>query len=239
MSFYKRIKVFIKGISRFGIDINYALDSGISLFGFNISFARCPYDERSAAALQHCISLNPGRVIDVGSGGGAHANRFYANGAVVKCIDFGTSIYARNSNLNSEIDIIHGDFISWENIEKFDLVWCSHVLEHQRNVGLFIEKLISICEPDGYIAITVPSPHRRLWGGHLTLWTPGLLAYNIVMAGIDLSSATLLYGYREHSIIFKPKIIQLPDDIVFDNGDLIKLSSYLPNGFSENSESWF
>ncbi len=34
--------------------------------------------------------------------------------------------------------VIHGDYLAIDVGNKFDLVWASHVLEHQRNVGLFI-----------------------------------------------------------------------------------------------------
>ena len=85
--------------------------------------------------------------------------------------------------------------------------------------------------------ITVPFPHRNLWGGHLTLWTPGLLAYNCVLCGLDISDSKLFYGNREISIIFKPIKIELPK-LSFDAGDLIKLSPFLPNGFTENSDGW-
>ena len=111
-------------------------------------------------------------------------------------------------------------------------------MEHQRNPGIFIEKLIECCATTGHIVITVPFPHRRLWGGHLGLWSPGLLAYNIVLCGINLSSAEIFYGYRETSIIFKPLKIDLPA-LSFDSGDLLILAKYLPKGFSENSDAWF
>ena len=111
----------------------------------------------------------------------------------------------------------------WQVDKKYDLVWASHVLEHQQNVGLFLQKLINLCNDEGYIAITVPFLHRRLWGGHLSLWTPGFLAYNIVLQGIDLSRSQLIYGFKEISVIFKIKKIQLPRDLTYDSGDIKNL----------------
>lgn len=181
--------------------------------------------------------MKPKRVLDVGSGGGEQALAFKNNGAEVTCIDFGTSIYARASSLDNDLDVINIDFQSWDNEELYDLVWASHVLEHQRNCGTFIEKLLSCCDPNGKVVITVPTPHRRLWGGHLSLWTPGLLAYNIVLCGVDLSDAEIFYGYREISIVFSPKRVLLPN-LTFDSGDLVLLNKFLPHGFSENSDSW-
>ena len=237
-SLFVSIKNYIKKLSYLGIEINYALDDGISIFGVNLSKVKHSYDMRSGVALNRCRKFKPNNVLDVGSGGGEHASAFLQDGAEVTCIDFGTSIYATEAEAKevSGIRLIKADFVSWDIDQKYDLVWASHVLEHQRDVGTFVEKLISCCEENGRIAITVPTPHRNLWGGHLTLWSPGLLAYNIVLCGIDLSSAELFYGYREVSIIFSPIYISLPE-LTHDSGDLYKLQKYLPQGFGENSDA--
>lgn len=236
----EKLKHKIKKLSKLGLDINKSFDRGLSAFGLNISLPKHSYTSQSKVALNKCLLFKPSAVLDVGSGGGQHAKAFAEKGAKVTCIDFGTSIYAQNTNVkNSErIEVINIDFQQWNPIEKYDLVWASHILEHQRNVGSFIEKLIDCCKPDGHIAITVPFPHRNLWGGHLSVWTPGLLAYNCVMCGIDISESPIFYGYREISIIFKPIKIILPE-LTFDNGDILRLKKHFPKGFTENSDGWF
>jgi SAM-dependent methyltransferase len=228
----------LKSLSRLGIEINYAFDAGISLFGLNIGRARNPYSGRSSVALRHCLQLAAVDVLDVGSGGGHHAAAFAASGANVTCVDYGTSIYAQESTPTGGVTVVNVDFAQWAPDRQYDLVWASHVLEHQRNPGHFIDRLIACCKPEGRICIIVPTPHRRLWGGHVTLWTPGLLAYNIALAGVDLSDATLEYGYRETWIVFNPRRIVLPF-LTYDSGDLDLLAPYLPRGFRENSEPWF
>lgn len=232
------MKTFLKKFSRTGIEINYSLDPGISFFGLNLSRARHGYAERSVVALDYCRRLSPRDVLDVGSGGGQHASAFASDGANVTCVDLGTSIYAKTSQKTDRVRVINTNFEFWEPDRQYDLVWASHVLEHQRNVGRFIDQLIACCTLDGHVAIIVPTPHRRLWGGHLTLWTPGLLAYNIVLSGVDLSTAELAYGYRESWIVFRPTRIDLPT-LTFDSGDLDLLAPFLPKGFRENAEPWF
>lgn len=231
------MKKFLKSLSSAGLEINYALDPGLSLFGLNISRAKHGYAERSALALSRCISLEAKSVLDVGSGGGHQAASFAASGSTVTCVDYGTSVYAMESAPTNNVTVINTDFAKWTPDKLYDLVWASHVLEHQRNVGEFIEKLIACCRPEGYVCIIVPTPHRRLWGGHVSLWTPGLLAYNIVLAGVDLKDADVRYGYRESWILFKPRKIKLPA-LTFDSGDLDLLAPFLPCGFRENSEPW-
>ncbi len=231
------MKSALKKLSRFGLEINHGLDAGLSVFGLNIGRARHPYTQRSAVALAYCRALRPRSVLDVGSGGGQHATAFASDGAEVNCVDFGTSVYAKASAPSGNVSVTHADFTRWTPPKAYDLVWASHVLEHQRNVGAFVDRLVSCCAADGHVAIIVPFPHRRLWGGHLTLWTPGLLAYNIVLAGVDLSDAVLQYGYRETWIVFQPKRIALPP-LTFDSGDIDLLAPYLPAKFRDNSEPW-
>lgn len=231
------LKNILKRLSFLGLEVNYALDSGLSVCGLNISRSRYPFSKRSSVALKKCLSVKPKMVLDVGSGGGEHALAFKNSGAEVTCIDFGTSIYASKSRNNDGLNVINIDFLNWNSDNLYDLVWASHVLEHQRNCGTFIEKLLNSCSPNGKVAITVPTPHRRLWGGHLSLWSPGLLAYNIVLCGVDLSEAEIFYGYREISIIFTPKRVSLPD-LTFDSGDLLLLKNFLPCGLSENIDAW-
>ena len=232
------MKQFVKSLSRFGVEINFAMDSGVSFGGLNISQARKPLADRSSAALHHCQTLGAKTILDVGSGGGHHASAFAAKGGQVTCIDFGTSVYAQEKGHAPGIELVEVDFLHWQSPKTFDLVWASHVLEHQRNPGQFIDKLISLCAPKGHVAIIVPTPHRRLWGGHLTLWTPGLLAYNIVMAGIDLSDCVLEYGYRETWLVFQPSRFKMPD-ITYDKGDINLLSPFFPKNFKEDADSWF
>jgi len=87
------------------------------------------------------------------------------------------------------------------------------------------------------IIITVPDFHRVLCGGHLSMWTPGILAYNIVMCGLDISDSRLIRGTNEFSIAFTPKKITLPE-ISYDKGDVDILSKYFPKGYCESIDQW-
>lgn len=237
-NFLKKTTLFIS--QKFGLEIKQGLEKGMTIGGYNFSIRNHSFGKfRGFDALENCLQLPIKTVADIGSGGGEHANAFCKHSLDVTCVDYGTSIYAEKASLQNGIKVIYTDFLNWNNETQYDLVWASHILEHQRNVGIFIEKLIAVCKPDGYICITVPFPHRNIFGGHLTLWQPGILAYNIVMCGIDLSNAKMLYGYREISVIFKPIKIELPTTISFDNGDVRKLEKYFPMNFKEDADSWF
>lgn len=118
-------------------------------------------------------------VLDVGCGAGEHARLLRHLGKTVTTID-----------LHRDADIV-GDYATTPIERTFDVVWCSHSLEHQRNVGLFLEKLGTNLDDGGLLAISVPThPAERLVAGHVTVWNAGLLCYNLVLAGFDCREAT-------------------------------------------------
>jgi SAM-dependent methyltransferase len=132
-------------------------------------------------------------VLDIGSGDGHHKKLMEYLGKEVYSVD-----------MVKDADYV-GDFLEVDFDRQFDAIWCSHVLEHQRNVGLFLEKLGSALKPDGVLAIVVPTHSRDvLISGHMTSWSIPLLCYNLVMAGFDCSEACVLNTY-ELSIILKKK----------------------------------
>ncbi|MEH6671176.1 class I SAM-dependent methyltransferase [Halopseudomonas sp.] len=165
-------------------------------------------------------------VLDVGSGAGTQAKRMREYGKNVTCIDYGGSVYF--DQCQDQADQLIGDFVEHNFSEKFDCVWCSHVLEHQRNVGIFLDKINAVLKEGGVLAITVPPRKDQVVGGHVTIWNGGLLLYNLVLAGFDCSEAKVLtYGYNV-SVILKKRSITLPGNLSSDRGDIRKLKQYFP-----------
>ena len=120
-------------------------------------------------------------VLDIGSGEGEHS-RFLRH--------FGKQVFS--VDMEAGADYV-GDFTQLVLDRQFDVVWCSHVLEHQRNVGLFLDKVSAALKDDGILAITLPvHPRARLIAGHITTWNAGLLCYNLILAGFDCSKAQIL-----------------------------------------------
>lgn len=177
-------------------------------------------------------------VLDVGSGAGEQANIFLRNNKTVTCIDNGNSIYYnRYKNINnSKLKLIICNFNTFNTNEKYDLVWCSHILEHQKNVGFFIEKCYSLVNDNGLLCITVPPMKKNIVGGHLTVWNTGLLLYNLVINGIDCSEANCCeYGYNISVVVKKKTKIDIDSlELSYDNGDIEKLQKYFPINVSQN-----
>ena len=119
----------------------------------------------------------------------------------------------------------------------FDGVWASHVLEHSANPGHFLDGCVGALRDGGVLAVTVPPRKDALVGGHLSLWTPGLLAYRAVLAGLDCSDARVWsYGYNV-SLVVRKRLVDLPE-LAHDSGDIEKLARFFPAPVVQGVDGW-
>jgi len=166
------------------------------------------------------------RCLDIGSGFGVHSSTMRERGRHVTTIDL------RSADINGNYNSIF--------FRPYDAIWCSHTLEHQLDPHSFLKKIHSELECGGLLGITVPPMKPNLVGGHLSLWTPGLLLYHLILAGFDCSEAKVgTYGYNI-SVLLRKRDIELPE-LVFDGGDIETLKEFFPcdvhhgmNGFLPN-----
>lgn len=195
---------------------------------------KSPFDELmfGGQALQKLVcDCDFKTVLDVGSGSGAHSRILADSGKQVTAIDFGTSVYAEEHAQN--ITFVKGNYLTHTFDSKFDLVWACHVLEHQPNPNLFLCKLLNDTAEGGILAITVPPAKQKIVGGHVTIWNAGLLLYQLVLAGNNCRSAAILrYVYNITVLVTRESIEKLPE-LTYDNGDIEKLLTYFPPGFTE------
>lgn len=187
---------------------------------------------RSERCLELVLCRNFVTVLDVGTGDGEHAKRFRDAGKQVTCIDLGDSEYFDDRNNSIIADFNTYD---WEG-EQFDLVWASHVLEHQLEPHTFLKKIRDVCKPNGLIAVTVPPPHTTLLGGHVQIYNMGTLLYQLVMAGIDCSDAVTLWNGWNLSVIVTNTTFEIPD-LTYDVGDVKLLEDYFPNNWEEGVDT--
>ena len=181
-----------------------------------------------------------GSVLDVGCGSGEHSEIFSRYNKSVTAIDFGHSPYFRNNK--SKINTIVGDFNFYSFDRSFDCIWCSHILEHQLNINIFLKKIFLLLNDNGVLAITVPPLKHEVVGGHLSLWNAGLLLYNLVLAGFNCRNASILTYRYNISVIVKKNEALLPEDLSFDNGDIRKIKPFLPDGIEYvlgTNDDWF
>jgi SAM-dependent methyltransferase len=114
-------------------------------------------------------------VLEIGSRHGVAAQLFKFLGKELTTIEI-------DGTFSSDIS---GNYVKTDFGKQFDAIWCSHVLEHQRHPGHFIDKLFSDLKEGGVLGLTVPSALSPLMLGHFTIWTPLHLIYNLIGAGFD------------------------------------------------------
>ena len=139
--------------------------------------------------------------IDIGSGAGVQSEILRAAGLEVFQLDK----YSDTADYKV-------DFVSHTFDQKFDVVYCSHVIEHQRNVGNFLDKIFDIMSEDGVLIISAPKhPAEYLTEGHLNCFFKGYFIQHLIHAGFDLKQGKYLSAYwvENAAIVSKAKNFDL------------------------------
>ncbi len=122
-----------------------------------------------------------------------------------------------------------------------DVVLCSHTLEHIDNVGAFLRKLSFVLKPGGYLGLVVPGyPQEALWVGHLTLWTPALLLYNLVYSGWNCRNAEYRtsVGRTNIELVVPNERFDWPKDLDKGHESIGYLQQYLPVPMGHRMWAW-
>ena len=130
--------------------------------------------------------------LDIGSGEGVHTSILRHAGLEVFQVDKYSTI--------SEYKV---DFIEHKFDRKFDVVFCSHVIEHQRNVGLFLDKIFDILSDDGVLIISAPKEDHNLIEGHLNSFIFPLFLQQMIHAGFDCKDGKFLSTIENSFIVSK------------------------------------
>ena len=131
--------------------------------------------------------------LDIGSGEGVHTSILRHAGLVVFQVD-------KYSN-TAEYKV---DFIEHEFDRKFDVIFCSHVIEHQRNVGLFLDKIFDLLSDDGVLIISAPNHSvETLEEGHLNSFLFPLFLQHMIHAGFDCKNGKYLSLVENSFIVSK------------------------------------
>lgn len=177
------------------------------------------------AALGRVIEMGPKTCLDIGSGKGAQAAAMRAAGIGVTTCDA-----KHDADYVGQFPECMPKHPNIPDFAAFDCVWSCHCLEHSRNPGAFLDAMTEWAKPQtGIIAVTVPPAKAERVGGHLSLWTPGLLVYNMVRAGLDCSDAWVAgYGYNI-SVVTRNIRHGFPvSQYLHDRGEIDLLSEFFP-----------
>ena len=193
---------------------------------------------RANALLEEALKVGAETVLDVGVGRGDHAKAFIGQKSRVTGIDPRPA----NKDLDEHKYYTHiqDPYEKVEIDELFDMVWCSHTLEHIPNVQHFLITLQSWLKPGGWLFVGVPTDRQqRIHVGHLTLWTPAHLAYNLVCAGWDCSEAIWYTDDLTIGMVVQRKeVIDLSWRTSLP-GEIAHLNQYLPKKIRHNDGAWW
>jgi len=172
---------------------------------------------RAQEALKYFVSLLPKteKVLNIGDKSRSEANKFILS----------SGLASDTISLDQKADFI-GDYVSI-GLSKYNAVWCSHCLEHQRNPGLFLDKIFADLENDGLLGITVPKAKEYLAGGHVTIWNETVLLYQLILSEFDCRKAEVIKHGYDISVIVKKKRIELKS-LHFDRRDKPIIQDYMP-----------
>ena len=134
------------------------------------------------------------RVLDIGGAHGYHTKIMRDYGLLVDTIDK----YDHSAEF-------HGDFNTFKFKKKYDMIFCSHVIEHQRNQGFFLDKIFDTLKDDGDLVISGPShPAERFIEGHISSTILPLFLQALIYAGFDCKNGKMMVmGGIENSFIVK------------------------------------
>ena len=131
--------------------------------------------------------------LDIGSGEGVHTAILRHAGLEVFQVD-------KYSN-TAEYKV---DFIEHKFDRKFDVIFCSHVIEHQRNVGLFLDKIFDLLSDVGVLIISAPNHSvETLVEGHLNSFLFPLFLQHMIHAGFDCRNGKYLSIIENSFIVSK------------------------------------
>ena len=189
---------------------------------------------RAVRLLRSAVELDGERVIDCAVGLGKHTQAFICYGKSVIGVDIGPPriTHERYTHIQKPFELL--------DLEPADIVWSCHTLEHVNNPGFMLKKFRDWLKPGGWLALSVPcSLQEKLHVGHLTLWTPAHLMYNLVVNGWDCRKAMWYTEYRSIAVLLqKTEDIDLSDRTAMPS-EIDWLNRYLPLEIQHESNAWW
>jgi SAM-dependent methyltransferase len=125
------------------------------------------------------------------------------------------------------------DFREHDFGRKFDCVFSSHVIEHIPDTEAFLRRVKHYVKDGGTMCILFPKPKPEVVGGHVHIFNPGILLYNLTRIGIDCSDWDVVERSYTYGIMGTCK--KVPEkDLVYGSGDIEMLSDQFPFNARQN-----
>lgn len=187
---------------------------------------------RAVRLLREAVKCPGDRVVDCAVGNGQHAMAFISKGKQVTGVDLISAPIRHPAYTH-----LRGEYSDFD--VSSDIVWSSHTLEHVADPGAMLRAFRQWLADDGWLAIAVPTNRQnRLHVGHLSLWTPAHLLYNLIVAGFDCREAL---WYTEYCTV--AVLVQKKDEISFEGrtampSEIGWLNQYMPVEIEHEGDAW-
>ena len=91
---------------------------------------------------------------------------------------------------------------------KYDVIFCNHIIQYQRNTGLFLDKLFDILKKEGTLIISGPKTSSEvLLEGQVFSCILPVFIQNLIYSGFDCKNGKILsIGSFENSLIVSKDI---------------------------------
>ncbi|QDU04438.1 bifunctional 3-demethylubiquinone-9 3-methyltransferase/ 2-octaprenyl-6-hydroxy phenol methylase [Gimesia chilikensis] len=178
-----------------------------------------------AAYFCNCYSFNS--ILDVGCGKGALFPRLLETGAEVVGLDFLPECEIQTVFQDKKANYIRTMFDSFCNDQLFEAVIASHLIEHIPDTERFLIKFFSLLIPNGAYCLIWPPPKSAIVGGHVHLFNPGLMLYNLVRLGVDCRDVRVVQCGYSYGVMGRYSTFDVPD-LNHDQGDIELLQNYFP-----------
>jgi len=136
-------------------------------------------------------------VLDIGGAFGNHSQIMRSFGLSVDLIDK----YEDKAEFR-------GDFNTFNFKKKYDMIFCSHVIEHQRNQGAFLDKIYDILKDEGDLVISGPTHEaEKFVEGHISTTILPVFLQILIYAGFDCKNGKMMSiaGIENSFIVKKAK----------------------------------
>ena len=190
--------------------------------------------------LEYALDKGHETVLDVGPGRGRHAQAFISRGSHVTGIDVQEPPFEHEKYTHINNSFERAAHNSEFETAPFDAIWSCHALEHIPNTQSFLVEMHRLLKPDGCLYLVVPSYRgNRMHVGHLSIWTPGLLIYNMICAGWNCVDAKWYTEYTDIAVC-----LQNAPEIDLDwrtgmPGEVRELNQYTPRMIRTMSGAWW
>ena len=95
-------------------------------------------------------------------------------------------------------------FINKKISNTYDVVLCNNIIQYQKNIGFFLDKIFDSLKNEGQLIITGPKNKADvLEEANLFIPTLTLLIQNLIYSGFDANDSKIISFVEENSIIIK------------------------------------